>query len=265
MLSIPRDLWVDAEPAGGAAGNRRRINSFLGENGDPSGLVAVISATFDIDINHYVAIDFDGFRDLVDLAGGVDIPFTDALRDTHTGFTAQPGCQHLDGDRALAYVRARYLQRLDPSTGTWHTDPLSDFGRIARQQDLVRRMYQAVLAADYALADQLQILTDVIDDITVDEGLDLDALRTLFATARAVGADHFSGESLDGVVTPTTIDGNAVLVLDDTDGLAAIVDRFLHGAPEVAPADTAAGPPTDTLPVTASPAGAIVPDAATTC
>ena len=205
---------------------KRRINSLLAD-GDPSVLVATIAATFGIEINHYVAIDFAGFQDLVDLAGGVDVPFETAVRDRHTGFVAEAGCQHLDGAEALAYVRARYLERFDSASGTWKNDPVSDLGRIARQQDLIRRMYTAVLAANYGVTDELAILTDVVDDITVDDGLDLDGLRSLFATARTIGAAGFVSYSLSDVVRAQTIDGNAVLIA--TGGLADIVDRFLHG------------------------------------
>lgn len=246
VLSIPRDLWVSATIDGSTVS--RRINSLLAD-GDPSVLVATIASTFGIDINHYVAIDFAGFQDLIDLAGGVDVPFETAVRDSHTGFIAEAGCQHLDGGQALAYVRARYLERLDATSGTWKPDPLSDLSRIARQQDLVRRMYTAILAADYGVTDQFRILTDVVDDITVDDGLDLDGVRALFATARSIGSAGFVSYSLADVVRGKTIAGNAVLVA--TDGLADIVDRFLHGD--------------RTDPSSPVPSGAIVPVPTATC
>jgi len=245
VLSIPRDLWVERADNG----RHGRINALLGADGDPSTLVATIAATFGIDIHHYVAIDFAGFQDLIDLAGGIDVPFESAVRDVHTGFAADAGCRHLDGTEALAYVRARYLEQFDPRTGTWKRDPVSDLGRIARQQDLVRRLYTTVLAADYGLGDQLEILTDVVDDITVDDGLDLGALRKMFNTARSIGSANFATYSLSGVVTPSTISGNAVLVAGE--GLDDVVEQFLHG--------------TNDAPSSPVPTGAIVPAAAETC
>ena len=181
MLSLPRDLWVTTDD-----GTSRRINSFT----DNGGLVEVASSILGIDINHYVEIDFDGFESLIDLAGGVTVPFDHAVRDINTGFTADAGCNTLSGADALAYVRSRRLEQLDPATGEWRADPRSDLGRIARQQDLTQRLYTSVLAQNYSTTDKTRLLTDVVDDITVDTGLDLDGLRAIFNAAALIGTEQ---------------------------------------------------------------------------
>ena len=52
----------------------------------------------------------------------------------------ETGCVNLDGDMALAFVRSRRYEYEDPiGSGNWIQDGTSDFGRISRQQDFVRR------------------------------------------------------------------------------------------------------------------------------
>ena len=219
LLSIPRDLWVEHD---GRAG---RINSYW-DAADPSALVAAITGTFAIEINHYVAVDFAGFRRLVDLAGGVNVPFDRAVRDRHTGFHADRGCRTLDGASTLAYARSRRLEAFDETTEDWTADPTSDIGRIGRQQDLIRRLYTLILGTDYGTADEVRILTDVVDDLTVDEGLDIGRLRALFATAAQIGVDRFEAYDLNSGLTGSTIDGQAVLELDPEVG-TSVVEQFL--------------------------------------
>ena len=205
MLSLPRDLWITT-----ADGSGGRINSFT----DDGGLVEVVSSLLGIDINHYVEVDFEGFESLIDLAGGVTIPFDNPVRDAATGFTAGAGCNELSGAEALSYVRSRKLQQLDPATGEWVTDPISDIGRIARQQDLIGRVYTTVLAQNYSTTDKARLLTDVVDDITVDTGLDLDGLRAVFNATALIGGENFDAYDLTATLSEAVIDGNSVLVAD---------------------------------------------------
>ncbi len=230
LLSVPRDLWVTD-----AAGRSDRINAILPDG--PTALVDVVSATLGVDINHYVEVDFDGFVRLIDLAGGVTIPFDAASRDERTGFMVESGCQTLDGDAALAYVRSRRLQQFEPISGEWVQDATSDLGRVARQQDVIDRVFRQVLAADYGAADQVRLLTDVIDDITVDDGLDLDGLRSIFATVSAIGADRFVTSDLVAGLSDEVINGQAVLVADPV-VVDAIVGQFLDPTPGVEPIES---------------------------
>ena len=227
MLSLPRDLLVTTDD-----GTSGRINSFT----DNGGLVEVVSSLLGIDINHYIEIDFAGFESLIDLAGGVTVPFDRAVRDVNTGFTADPGCNTLSGADALAYVRSRRLEQLDPVTGEWRPDPRSDLGRIARQQDLTQRLYTSVLAQNYSTTDKTRMLTDVVDDITIDTGLDLDGLSAIFNAAALIGTSNLDTYDLNASLSADTIDGNAVLIADPA-GIRTQVDNLLR-PPTDAPADT---------------------------
>jgi LCP family protein required for cell wall assembly len=147
VLSFPRDLYVEYP-----SGNRRRINEAY-ERDDPSQLQEVINFNFGIQIDHYIQIDFCAFRRLVEAVGGVEVPFAFPARDepqqgSGPAFLIEDtGCVNLDGDTALAYVRSRHYQYEDPpGSGQWHDDPTSDFGRITRQQDFLRRVLAKVIS-----------------------------------------------------------------------------------------------------------------------
>ena len=110
--------------------------------GGPQLTIATIKQDFNIPISHYLEVDFAGFRDIVNAIGSVPIYFPTPARDTNTGLKIDtPGCHHLNGDEALAYVRSRYYQ-YQTADGQWHYDPTSDIGRIHRQQYFIRSLSQ---------------------------------------------------------------------------------------------------------------------------
>ena len=132
ILSIPRDLWV---PIAGTD-EENRINSAYTKGNDV--LIETVEQNFGIPINHFVDVDFYGFKDLVDALGGVTIFFDLPTRDKNTGLMIEePGCVTLDGINALRYVRSRHFQQ--ELNGKWREDESSDFGRISRQQDFIRK------------------------------------------------------------------------------------------------------------------------------
>ena len=141
VLSFPRDLLVDLP-----SGRKGRINEAYRRN-DPSLLIDTIQRNFGVPVDHYVQIDFCAFKRLVDAVGGVEIPFEAPAYDQHSGFVVDTaGCVNLDGDMALAYARSRYYYYEDPvGSGDFVQDPTSDFGRIARQQDFLRRVIAKVV------------------------------------------------------------------------------------------------------------------------
>jgi polyisoprenyl-teichoic acid--peptidoglycan teichoic acid transferase len=139
MLSIPRDLYLPVVGTGG----RDKLNAALAKG--PEQLVETIRADFGIPVNHYLMVDFDGFRAVVDAVGGVRLDFPYPVRDDDNGhnnsglLVGTPGCRRLDGEQALALARSRYYQYRG-ADGVWHTDPGYDLGRIRRQQVLLRAL-----------------------------------------------------------------------------------------------------------------------------
>jgi LCP family protein required for cell wall assembly len=139
ILSIPRDLWV---PIAGTNRNQRINTAF--EKG-PGVLVQTITNALGIQIDHYVEVDFVGFRSLVNAVGGVPIYVPAPARDRYSDLNIpNPGCITLSGDQALGWVRSRHYQYYE--SGRWRSDPRSDFGRILRQQDFIRRLMKRAIS-----------------------------------------------------------------------------------------------------------------------
>ena len=102
MVSIPRDLWVNIP---GVGENRINTAHFYGEAEQPwSGpyyTIATIQENFGVTIDYHARIRFEGFKDVVNALGGVDITLTEPT----AGY--EPGSYHLTGNKALAFVRVR--------------------------------------------------------------------------------------------------------------------------------------------------------------
>jgi len=137
LVSFPRDLWVklgDGQKAG-------RINSAYQLGTDV--LIRTIQNEFGIPIHHYLEIDFQGFKGLVDAIGGVKICTQFPSRDKHTGFFMPGGCHNLKGVRALAFARSRFFET--KVENKWQIDGSSDIGRGKRQRQFIASMLNSAL------------------------------------------------------------------------------------------------------------------------
>ncbi|WP_413101583.1 LCP family protein [Streptomyces sp. Inha503] len=113
MISLPRDSWVTI-PAftGSESGNRipqsqNKLNASYSSEG-PWLLVRTIEHNTGLKIDHYAEIGFDGFANIVDGVGGVDIDVPQDMKDKKSGNDLKKGKQTLNGQQALAFVRQRY-------------------------------------------------------------------------------------------------------------------------------------------------------------
>ncbi|MFC5185714.1 LCP family protein [Actinomadura harenae] len=107
LVSLPRDSYL---PIPGHGSNK--LNAAFAFGG-PKLLVQTVEQATGVHIDHYAEIGFGGFVGVVDAIGGVNICVKDAIKDPKAGLDLQPGCQNLDGKRALGYVRTRKFARAD--------------------------------------------------------------------------------------------------------------------------------------------------------
>lgn len=195
VLSFPRDLYVRIAKSDA----RNRINTAYRPN-EPQRLVDTIMTNFGIGVDHYVSVDFCAFKSIVDAVGGVKVPFEYAVRDRNTNFSVpKPGCIKLNGDKALAYVRSRKYYYRDPEKGKWVQDPSSDWGRIARQQDFIRRVLRAALergASNPAVANQL--LGAALKNVITDDELSPLSLLQLARAMRNVQEENVDTYTVEG-------------------------------------------------------------------
>lgn len=204
MLSIPRDLWVEIP---GHAPNR--INAAYAFGGS-SKLVEALRHNLKVEINHYVEIDFVGFKGLVDELGGIELTFRYPARDSDSGLNVDAGTQIVDGTTALAYSRSRKYQEY--RNGSWVSVEANDIGRTKRQQEVMGAMFSR-LKSPSSLADAGSITSTLARYMKIDSRLAGSSVASLAWNMRGV-----LGGSLEGATLPTagrTINGASVLVAQE--------------------------------------------------
>ncbi|HBZ10612.1 MAG TPA: LytR family transcriptional regulator [Bacillus bacterium] len=199
LASIMRDTYVDIPEHG-----MRKINAAFAYGG-PELLRQTIKRNFDIDINYYAVVGFDGFSKIVDVIAPdgieVDIPYEMSYG---IGMTLHPGKQVLHGEELLGYVRFRH-------------DRLSDFGRVDRQQEVMSKLKdEAVSIHSLVNLPKMLGMADPYVDTNVDTGTILAIGKGLIAgksrqmeTLRLPIQDSFVDESADvGAVLRIDFDKN---------------------------------------------------------
>lgn len=228
VLSFPRDLYVKIANSD----HRNRINTAYRPK-DPNRLIDTIRSNFDIGVDHYVSIDFCAFKSIVDAVGGVRIPFEYPTRDRRSGFLVKSAsCAKLNGDRALQYVRSRHYFYFDIKKNKWVQDPSSDWGRIARQQDFIRRILRSALdkgIGNPAVANQL--LSAGLKNLITDDQLSPISLLELARAMRNVTEDNVHTYTVEGI--GKAIGGQSVIEPNlKSDAMLQILSIF-QGAAEI--------------------------------
>lgn len=227
MLGIPRDLWVEIPTRDGGYYNDRINTAYVtGElTGYPGGGIGLAKATiernFGITIDHYVIIDFEGFQELIDAIGGIDVNVPEAVYDPYYSWTElpgdydpqyfEPGLQHMDGRTALAYARLRYNK--------------DDLDRIHRQQLVIIAALEKAWGLDI-LKNPLEYWERYKDTIDTDVS-DFQVLA--FAKlAQDIGIDNIVGLSLGAWTRGYTTPQGAAVLLADPDAIRDAI-RALYG------------------------------------
>ena len=142
MVSLPRDLYVD----NACTGRSSRINALIHgcESKDingPSLLAYTVGQFTGIEVDHFAMFDFDGFEEIIDAVGGVEICLDYAVYDEKAELSLPAGCTDASGAQALAWVRSRHtLQKID---GSWKSVPgASDLQRNQHQQDVIIQLFR---------------------------------------------------------------------------------------------------------------------------
>jgi LCP family protein required for cell wall assembly len=228
LLSIPRDLWMFHRG--------HRINASLNRAGI-QGLVDDVSGVTGLPVHHVVQVNFGAFADLVDAVGGVAIAVDRPLADLYSVlYVPEPGCWRFTGADALGYARSRHTLTL--RDGRWRADATaSDFGRMARQRELLGAVWDQVRGP--SLLTRLPELIDVARrGLVVDAGLGVQDVRDLASAFADVSAGLV--ESLQLPTVGRRINGAAAQVLDEA-AAAPLLARL-----QAWPPDDPTPTPTDT-------------------
>lgn len=220
MLSVPRDLYVEI-PGNG----KNKINAAYAFGGAPL-LVETVTRNLGVSVNHYVEIDFVGFRSLVDDVGGIEMTFPYPARDVKSGLDVSAGEHLLDGDQALAYARSRSYQELQG--GSWVSVDANDIGRTGRQQEVMRAIFSR-LKSPGSVAEAGNLATTVGQHTTVDSRLAESSVASLIWGFRGVFGGRITGETLP--TTTSTVGGASVQLLDQPEA-GEVLAAFAAGGAE---------------------------------
>lgn len=185
FLPIPRDLWVGP--------NEKLGDTF--SRGGPEAIVQAVTATLHVPVTHYVGMDMDGLRDLVDAVGGVRVSTAQPLADTSSGFTLSPGCTTLDGRQTVALSRSRHMFNPTRRVPDGYQDPdTGDLGRIEINRVLALALLQSFqrMGADPVLLNHL--LDVVLSRVVVDSSW---SRSDLLNVARVLHGSDWRGREQD--------------------------------------------------------------------
>lgn len=217
-LSVPRDLWVNVPGRGFS-----KINAANAYGGAPLAS-STVSQILGIPIHYTVGLDFNGFSQIVDSVGGLDINVEHSFTDYQypkgecidaTGVNCglmtvhfDAGLQHMDGTKALIYVRSRHS--IDNGEGT-------DFARSRRQQLAMTALKTKLLNLN-TLANPVKV-TELLNSVGnhLATTLSLGEISSLWSEVKSIDSSTVITRVIDtspaGPLTSTrSLDGQDILV-----------------------------------------------------
>ncbi len=224
VLSIPRDLYVPIPGLEAYGISQSRINTacFYGDYYHLGGCGELsrrtVAYNFGVPVHRYIILDFNGFKRIIDLVGGVDVDVphtivdnaypTDDYRTERLVIPA--GRIHMDGELALKYVRTR------------HAD--SDFGRLKRQQQVLMALRAKVISLQ-ALPQIPEILRTMGD--SVQTNLTVPEMLAIAQFARGVPEERIRLLTVEpSMVRSWQTPGGAAVLIPDRQALAALMEAF---------------------------------------
>jgi LCP family protein required for cell wall assembly len=210
-VSIPRDSWVPipsctTADGGTSASVTAKFNAAY-ETGGPACTIQTVESLTNIRIDHFVVVDFAGFTSMVNALGGVDVCVPEETTDSASGLDLPAGRSTIEGEQALAFVRAR------KGIGDG-----SDLGRIDRQQAFLAGMVQKVTSTGVLLnpVRLVRFLDAATKSVTTDPALS--SVSALGSLANSLKDISSSGISFITVPVADRGDGSNLVWLNDQAG-----------------------------------------------
>jgi LCP family protein required for cell wall assembly len=171
VVSIPRDSMTHA-PADCKDPNSPVLDGPIrmwNANQGPACVWRTVEGNTDITIDHFMWLDFNGFRSMIDALGSVKVCTPMAIHDPMSGLVLKAGTSRVSGDQALAFVRVRYNYGRDGS----------DLLRINRQQAFLSSIAQEATSSKMLLdpVKVLRFLSAVTTSVSTDSGFGINAKR----------------------------------------------------------------------------------------
>ncbi|WP_317645381.1 LCP family protein [Sporosarcina sp. GW1-11] len=206
LASLMRDTYVEVPDYG-----MQKINAAYSLGG-PELVRQTIKQNFDVDVQYYAIVNFEGFSKIVDVIAPDGIEVNIPYEMSHgIGMTLEAGEQSLNGDQLLGYVRFRH-------------DIHSDFGRVERQQEALSKLKDQAMSVNTLL--NLPKLMGVIEPY-IETNIDS---KTLFTIGKGLLAGGKSNEveslriPVEGSFTNERVNVGAVLAIDAYTNREALKD-----------------------------------------
>jgi len=243
VMSIPRDTWVRLPVCKSGSGTNGGFDGKFNEAftiGGPACTIQLFKQVTGLPVDHFVVVDFNGVKDIINVLGGVHLclktPLEDPIVNGHgSGLNLPAGQQTIMGDQGLALLRARYAF----SDG-------SDIGRLDRQHLVLGAMVRQI--QDASLLTHPTELYGLLDAatraITTDPGLGhLSALKDL-----ATSLTSLQPKNVTFLTIPWKNRGDGANVLIDQPAAQPILDAIANDTPWPPPAARSAARPLRTPP-----------------
>lgn len=194
LISIPRDTFVGDSKAHASASDK--INSIY-QGKYPEKTLAAVNKLTGLNIEHYIVVDTDALKALVDVIGGVyfDVPIDMKYTDKKQGLyiNLKKGYQLLDGDKAEQVVRFRHNQN-----GTTYSSEYgdNDIGRMKTQRNFLKAVMKQTLKPENIL--KIGEFMDISKKY-VKTNMSFDLLKKYIPSAVEFDTDNLETGSLPGI------------------------------------------------------------------
>ncbi|MEG0071192.1 MAG: LCP family protein [Raoultibacter sp.] len=188
LVSLHRDTLIDM-----GANGKQKLNAAYAIGG-PAYTVETVSKLAGVPISHYAEINFNGFKDIVDTLGGVEVDVPMEINDEDAGGHVAAGPQTLSGDQALILCRARnaYDEYGD-----------GDVYRAANQRLVLAAIAKKILSADVAtmastvstLSQYMMTDLEVTDIVALAQTMQgLDVSKDIYSAMEPTTSEFIEGD-----------------------------------------------------------------------
>ncbi|NUT33028.1 MAG: LCP family protein, partial [Hamadaea sp.] len=236
VVSVPRDLLITRpqcerwDPSSGQyTGEQLDAEEDVKANepyavGGPKCVSKFMTELTGLEINHFISVDFTGFKGMVDAIGTVPVCVSKPMKDDELGVIfGEPGRFEIDGTKALDYVRARKVQG----------ESKTDFDRVGRQQQFLSSLLRKALSSEILLnPGKLNAFLNAFASSTVGQNIGVNDMLTLAQSLQSLEAGRVSfitipHETSEG---PTLSNDDNLELLKESDA-KALFQAIIDGTP----------------------------------
>ncbi|MBU1151706.1 LCP family protein, partial [Patescibacteria group bacterium] len=189
MLSIPRDLYVKDSLVGSSRINEVFVNAKNQYESSTKGIEHLkekVEEIVGMPIHYWAKVDFQGFKDLIDAIGGIEIYVKEDLYDPYypkdgtyefAPFSIKKGLHEMDGEMTLKYVRSRKTT--------------SDFDRADRQQQVLNAIKEQALKEVIFSKSKIESILSALKN-NIETNIKVKEILTLGSFASELSAENIS-------------------------------------------------------------------------